>query len=236
MHEALWAGVELKADHAAFFLERMERALAPPERTQSNVAMEASGAVIGTNWQRSLYAYLDAFLAMTRSVPEVTEAYFGADEGSKVMRDWLGGLAPDEQDRRKQFSKAFKNARDAFRKRPLSQARNISVHRTGVVPAEVVIRGRFGVSYAGSPLERVPEAEFRSVATGEDPGLLPPGARSPVSRATDLEGLHDRRPASVPRVSGVPRRGQTARQGRPRHRRAGARRRRPHSTTDVARP
>ena len=74
MHEALWAGVELKMDHAAFFRERMQRVLEPPERTQSNVALQASGAVIGTGWQRSLYAYLDAFLVMARSVPEVIEA------------------------------------------------------------------------------------------------------------------------------------------------------------------
>jgi hypothetical protein len=179
VHEALWAGVELKTDHSTFFLERMQQALAPPKRTQSNVALQASGAVIGTGWQRSLYAYLDAFLTMTRSVPEVIHACFGADQ-SPQMKAWFDGLTLAEQSRRKQFSKAFEGARSAFRTRPLSQARDVSVHRTGVVPAEVIIKGRFGVFYAGSPLKRVPEAEFGSVSAAADSEHRPPGAQLPV--------------------------------------------------------
>src|SRR5437762_433748 len=102
MHEELWAGVELKNEHAAFFLERMGQALAPPKRTQINVALGASGAIIGTNWQRSIYAYLDAFLAMARSVPEVRTAGKGvADaEGRPIVAaydpslQWAATLPP----------------------------------------------------------------------------------------------------------------------------------------------
>src|SRR5690242_13015543 len=110
MHEELWAGVELKNEHATFFLEWMGQALAPPERTQLNVALQASGAIMGTGWQRSIYAYLDAFLAMARSVPEVIQACFGADP---VMKNWLQGLPKAEQDRRKKFTTQFEIAHKA---------------------------------------------------------------------------------------------------------------------------
>jgi hypothetical protein len=68
VHEEQWEGVHLKTKHAAFFLEEMGRAIRPPERTQWSIAAEASGAIIDTQWQRSFYPYLDAFLVMA-SVP-----------------------------------------------------------------------------------------------------------------------------------------------------------------------
>jgi hypothetical protein len=129
MHEDLWAGVDLKMESADFFLEQMGKALGPPERTQINVALQSSGAIIETRWQRSFYAYLDAFLAMVRSAPEIVQACFGED---RVMKAWLKTLAPAEQSRRKVFSAQFITAYDKFKKLPLSNARNISLHRTGV--------------------------------------------------------------------------------------------------------
>src|SRR4051794_2865834 len=107
MHQDMWVGVELKVGHAEFFLAQMVQALQPPERTQSNVALQASGAVIATNWQEALYAHLDAFLAMARSVPEVIHACFGADDGNKIMRDWFAALPSDEQGRRTKFTTRF---------------------------------------------------------------------------------------------------------------------------------
>jgi hypothetical protein len=88
MHEELWAGVDLKIEHAAFFLEQMGHALAPPERSQINVAMQSGGAIMATGWQRSFYAYADAFLAMARCVLEVINACFGADP---VMKNGFKG-------------------------------------------------------------------------------------------------------------------------------------------------
>ena len=85
MHEELWAGVDLKIEHAAFFLEQMGHALAPPERSQINVAMQWG---VATGWQRSFFAYADAFLAMARSVLEVIDACFGADP---VMKNGFKG-------------------------------------------------------------------------------------------------------------------------------------------------
>jgi hypothetical protein len=68
-HEELWAGVELKLQYAEFHLQQMSRSLEPPERTHMNVALEAAGAIIGTDWQISLYAHFDALLSAARSVP-----------------------------------------------------------------------------------------------------------------------------------------------------------------------
>src|SRR5947209_9646873 len=114
---------------------RMQQALKPPPRTQMNVALQASGAIIGTGWQRSLFANLDAFLAMARSVPAIIEACFGADLGSAEMRTWFNGLGSGEQYRRKEFTRQFELAYAAFRALALSNKRNVSFHRTGVTGA-----------------------------------------------------------------------------------------------------
>jgi hypothetical protein len=67
MDEKLWAGVELKLQYAEFHLQMMGRSLDLPKPT----ALEAYGMIRDTGWQRSLYAYFDAFLSTARSVPEI---------------------------------------------------------------------------------------------------------------------------------------------------------------------
>jgi hypothetical protein len=62
----------------------MAKALQPPERTAMNVALQASGTIIDTQWQRSIYARLDAFLSATRSVAEIIKCCFGADTHPKM--------------------------------------------------------------------------------------------------------------------------------------------------------
>jgi hypothetical protein len=99
MHEEFWAGVNLKAANAEFFLEETGRALRPPERTMMNVVLQSAGAIIDTRWQRSFYACLDAFLEMSRSVPEVINCCFGEDT-SPAMRGWFYGLDRTEESRR----------------------------------------------------------------------------------------------------------------------------------------
>jgi hypothetical protein len=166
MNEELWGGVELKISNAEFFLDRMRRSLQPPERTAMNVALRFSATIVGTQWQRPFYAYLDAFLAMCRSIPEIINCCFGKD---KFMRDWFKGLAAPEQNRRRMFSTQFQADREAFGKLPLSSARNITLHRTGFPPVEVTISGRFGVTYTGNAVRRVPSTETRPIAPGDDP-------------------------------------------------------------------
>ena len=170
MHEELWAGVELKINNAEFFLEEMGKALLPPERTQMNVALQTTGAIIDTGWQRSFYAHLDAFLAMARSVPEIIQCCFGWDT-SDAMKSWRDRLSTTEEKRRREFKKSFKGAYKTFRKLPLSNARNISLHRTGVAPVEVNIIGRYGISYIGTPVSHVPTAEGEEIAAGDDQAL-----------------------------------------------------------------
>ena len=170
MDEKLWAGVELKLQNAEFFFEMMGRSLQPPKQTSINVALQASGAIIDTDWQRSFYAYLDAFLSTARSVPEIIQCCFGVDLGHPEMKKWFNTLPADEQDRRHEFKKAFQPHYDGFRALRLGTARHISEHRTGVAPATVRINGRFlfGMIYIGGPVERVPLSETRQI---DDPNL-----------------------------------------------------------------
>jgi hypothetical protein len=168
MHEDLWAGVELKLQYAEFHLQQMSRSLQPPERTHMNVALEASGAIIGTDWQRSLYAHFDAFLSATRSVPWIIQCCFGEDRANRAMNEWLDERSPDEKARRREFQKQFKKDRDGFDGLLLSKARDISVHRTGFAPVTGKIKGFFGVVYDSNPVKSVPMSETRQI---DDPNL-----------------------------------------------------------------
>lgn len=184
MHNELWVGVELKIDHAAFFLAEMGNALTRPDGTEAFVALQASDAITGTGWPRSFYAYLDGFLAMARSVPEVILWCFGEDQ---QMKKWLRDLTSEEQQRRQEFNKRFKTAYDVFRALPLSKARNISLHRSGVAPVVVSVVDRFGVSHIGTPVTRVPDALSIRIEAGSDPVLqwattLPPESVLPAGK------------------------------------------------------
>src|SRR5882672_5777776 len=118
----------------------------PPElqnRVQTiRAGTQSTGAIIGTQWQAAFYAYLDAFLAMSRSVPEVITCCFGEDR-SIAMKSWFKGLDAAEQSRRRAFSAQFETGYSTFRALPLSTARNITLHRTGHPPVEVRITGLF---------------------------------------------------------------------------------------------
>src|SRR5579862_5417706 len=107
MYEHLWAGIDLKLQHARFFLGEMGKALLPPSRTPMSVALESSGAITTTFWQNRFYPLFDAFLAMARSIPEIVSACFGADQGSSEMRTWFNSLDSAEQTRRKNFKADF---------------------------------------------------------------------------------------------------------------------------------
>jgi hypothetical protein len=180
MHDKLWVGAELKVENAEFFLHGMGMSLRGPESTQINAALQLAGMVIDTGWQRSFYAQLDAFLAMVRSVPEIIQCCFGVDK-SPAMSTWFYGLPAAEKSRRQRFADKFKAARSAFGALPLSTARNISLHRSGVAPVEVNIRGRFGVVHVGTPVRRVPIAESAPIVAGDDPALQWAATEPPVA-------------------------------------------------------
>ena len=181
--EELWVGVDLKAQHADFYLSEMGRSLQPPERTQMNVALMSSGVILDTRWQRSFYAYFDAFLAMARSIPEIINCCFGKDTRNKEMTAWFRrALEQDEQDRRQAFTREFEaGGYKDFRQHPLATARNISFHRAGYASSvEVTLTGLFGVMYVGSPIASIPTIETRSLPEGDphywlmQPSPIPP--------------------------------------------------------------
>jgi hypothetical protein len=167
MHDELWSGAQLKIENARQQLSGMQRAIQPPEPTATNVALEASGAIVGGLWQPAFYSHVDAFLSAARSVPEIIQCCFGVDQAG-VMRAWFNGLPVEEQQRRQEFKKQFEADYKAFRSLPLGNARNISEHRTGRPPVTVAITGLFGARYTGGPGKNVPMTETREI---DDPGL-----------------------------------------------------------------
>jgi hypothetical protein len=181
MHEELWAGVELKIAHAFYFLREMQRVLDPPERSPSTLVLESTGAIVGNLWHVPFYANVDAFLAIARSIPEIIQCCFGADK-SPQMKAWFNALPPDQQARRKQFTAAFEPERVKFRTHPLTNARDISLHRSGVPDVEAKITGLFGVSYISTPVTVAPIAEENRIDPGAPPALQIAAAqrRAPV--------------------------------------------------------
>ena len=140
----------------------MEQSLNLPEPTALYVALEASGAILGTDWHRSFYAHLDAFLSAVRSVPEVIQFCFGKDD-HHLVRQAFAVLPPEELARRCEFKKQFKSTHNAFRHLALSEARHISEHRTGFAPVDVTVVGMLGITYVGGPTKQIPTTETRHI-------------------------------------------------------------------------
>jgi hypothetical protein len=84
------------------------------------------------------------------------------------MKPWFQQLDVSEQTRRQAFTAQFSSARQAFAKLPLSEARNISVHRSGIADVTVATTGLFGVAYIGGPTKPIPISETRQI---DDPSL-----------------------------------------------------------------
>jgi hypothetical protein len=156
--ENLWRGVGGKIEYARYFLDRMQQSLDRPGGARTAV-LEASGAILDTQWQRNFYANLDAFLAMARSIPDIVKWCFGVDrtmESRSQLKPWFDNLSPSEQQRRKTFTQQFSPHYDLFRKLALTNARNMTLHRAGYAPVEVRITSLFGISYIGTPVKPVP--------------------------------------------------------------------------------
>ena len=134
------------------------------------VAQLTTGAFIDTRWQQNLYPHFDAFLSAARSVPWIIQCCFGEDRTCiRVMRDWFDQLPSEEKARRKEFMEEFASICETFNSNPLGNVRHVSVHRTGVAPLTVTIRGHFGVTYTGGPTNLVPSTETRQI---DDPNFL----------------------------------------------------------------
>ena len=170
-HDALWSAVEHRLAAAEFFFREMSQDIAPPYLNRPELAAITfgTGAIVGHPWQEKFYHHFDAFLAMARSVPEIIRCCFGVDSDRR-MSAWLTGLNSAELTRRRAFQQQFGPLGSAFVNLPLSGARNITLHRTGVSPVTVHVVGRWG-TYIGDPLTAIPQSEILSVAAGNDPAL-----------------------------------------------------------------
>jgi hypothetical protein len=76
MHEELWQGIEFKLAEADFFLDRMSKALLPPQITDPTWHPAYGPSV--AQWQPDFYFYLDAFIGATRSIPDVIQKWHPA--------------------------------------------------------------------------------------------------------------------------------------------------------------
>lgn len=165
-----WPNIQFKLGEVDFFLGKMRQSVIPardrPELQDYYASSISSpGTIVATVWQPHLYYYFDAFLAATRSIPDIIQAWYGWD-----TRVWQGQqLPPQERDRRKQFQKEFTSLYTQFSKHPLSRARNITVHRGGTPPVEVEVMGQWGVVYQGGPTQHIPSADIPPEVGRRDP-------------------------------------------------------------------
>jgi hypothetical protein len=188
-----WAGVDFKLGEAGFFLlEEMPRDLRPT-RNSHTAALAATGAmVMGKLWQPRFYYHVDAFLAATRSIPDIIQAWFGLDPNAKIhpkqepWKSWLPSLNPGEQDRRDAFQAQFRQLYRTFNQHPMSRARNVTIHWSGMPSVEVVVISQWGIVYGppggiyqGSPTQSIPLIDQRLEPTGGDPAKIVPLISAP---------------------------------------------------------
>ena len=114
-------------EYAMFHLDRMAQSIQEPQPSQHDVALLSSGAMRGGNWRQPFFAYFDAFLVATRSVPEIINYCFGMD---RFTKRWVFDLFTDEKRRRIDFNTEFEPHYKSFRDL-LSKQRNITLHRLG---------------------------------------------------------------------------------------------------------
>ncbi len=185
MDEYLWRGPDLKLEYAMFHLDRMAQSIQEPQPTQHDVAILSSGAMRDGNWRQPFFAYFDAFLVATRSVPEIINYCFGMD---RFTERWVFGLVTDEKRRRIDFNTGFKPHYKGFRDLLLSKQRNITLHRLGHTEVEVRVTGIFGVTYTGGPLGGIPLSETRQIENPDLAHLAKPRVLRPQPQDFKLDG------------------------------------------------
>jgi hypothetical protein len=171
MHDNLWAGVESALESAQFHFLEASLSLQPPERTAMGVVLEsAAGTTVVKRWEEPFYKHVESSLSLARSVSDVFESGFGHDKAPvAVVRNWFNARSPDEQTRRREFSKQFKSDRDLFRDHHLTKARDVTLHRCGFAPIKGVVIGPTGKRYPASPIMSVPNAESPSFGDNAPP-------------------------------------------------------------------
>jgi hypothetical protein len=125
------------------------------------------GTIIGHMWHEPFNAAINAFLAASRSVPNIISNRFGYDQHPR-NKSWLSQLDAPEVDRRKLFDQRFSSLLKPFLALPLNAERNETQHGSGMAHWEVVVQGAWG-TYAGGPLQPLKQLETRSAVPGEQP-------------------------------------------------------------------
>ena len=77
-----WPNIQFKLGEVGFFLGKMRQSVIPahdrPELQDYYAASASSpGTIVATVWQPHFYYYFDAFLAATRSIPDIIQAWYG---------------------------------------------------------------------------------------------------------------------------------------------------------------
>ena len=174
-HDDFWSAIHRRVAAAEFFLNEMSKDILPPWESAPHqpqlAARRMTGVALSHPWQERFYPHFDAFLAMTRSVPEIIRCLFGIDT-FPALKSWRARLDPAELARRKAFQSQFGAAYKSFATMPLSDTRNVTLHRTGVAPVEVRVIGRWGSVYVGTPVQRIPLTESLPISSGNDSALL----------------------------------------------------------------
>jgi hypothetical protein len=186
-----------KLEQASKHLTEMGQAIIHPRHKPSFTATHAAimscpGTVIAHDWHEPFERQLNAFLAATRSVPDIITKQLGYDRPRTNLplfsrwfysiKSWLGGsawtgndlwlssLGGDEKKRRKKFQRKFEREFNRFRQFPLSEERHEVIHRSGLAHWQVTVKGRFK-TYVGGPMNRLPAVEEFPCIPREDPAF-----------------------------------------------------------------
>jgi hypothetical protein len=166
--------------------------------------MSCPGTIIVHNWHDKFEGELNAFLAATRSVPDIITKQLGYDarglklpwylrwlpgdlQSAQTGTDaWVLSVTKEEKKRRRKFHRKFEKKFIQFRRHPLSNERHEVMHRSGLPHWEVRVKGTFK-TYIGGPMNPLPPQEDWPVIPREDPAFWALADTSPRL----LEALRD---------------------------------------------
>jgi hypothetical protein len=153
--------VDMKFQEVNDTLLRLGRVFIRPEhkgQLTSHMAAQMSipNTILHHNWHDPFKTLLRAFLAETRSIPDIIQTRFGWD---RVREARLRLLDPAEQTRRQDFRDQFQPHFDAFNHQALSDQRRKCIHFDGQVDWHVELRGFRGGTYFGDSENPLAQAE-----------------------------------------------------------------------------
>ena len=141
MHAELQKILDAKIESARRSLQGMGKALLPPSFHEPNYSVVESTGAVGRPWQpEAFWSALQQFTVTMRSIPDVIQTWCGVDYIQRT-RPWFIALSPAEQTQRRAFQRQFKQHIQRFRKLPLANVRNITLHSKGIPSIDVIVKG-----------------------------------------------------------------------------------------------